>query len=27
VILFTKAEFDFSGIQLVTIGFDLTFGI
>ncbi len=26
VILFTKAEFDFSGIQLVTVGFDLTFG-
>ena len=27
VILFTKAEFDFSGIQLVTIGFELAFGI
>jgi len=24
--LFTKAEFDFSGIQLVTVGFELTFG-
>lgn len=27
VVLFTKAEFDFTGIQLVTIGFDLAFGI
>jgi len=27
VILFTKAEFNFTGIQLVTIGFDLAFGI
>lgn len=26
VLLFTKAEFDFSGIQLVTIGFELAFG-
>ncbi len=26
VILFTKAEFDFSGIQLVTVGFELEFG-
>jgi len=26
VLLFTKAEFDFSGIQLVTVGFDLSFG-
>ncbi|MFC2079004.1 hypothetical protein ACFLSZ_03390 [Candidatus Bipolaricaulota bacterium] len=25
--LFTQAEFDFSGIQLVTVGFELTFGI
>ncbi|MBE0636211.1 hypothetical protein IH601_09465 [Candidatus Bipolaricaulota bacterium] len=27
VLLFTKAEFDFSGIQLVTVGFDLGFGM
>lgn len=27
VILFTKAEFDFSGIQLVTVGFELAFGM
>jgi len=26
VTLFTKAEFDFSGIQLVTVGFELEFG-
>ena len=26
VLLFTKAEFDFSGIDLVTVGFELTFG-
>jgi len=24
--LFTKAEFDFTGIQLITVGFELTFG-
>jgi len=27
VLLFTKAEFDFSGIQLVSVGFELTFGM
>ena len=27
VLLFTKAEFDFSGIQMVTVGFDLSFGM
>ena len=27
VVLFTKAEFDYSGIQLVTVGFDLAFGM
>lgn len=27
VLLFTKAEFDFSGIQLVTVGFELEFGM
>mgnify|MGYP005838761297 CR=1 FL=1 len=27
VLLFTKAEFDYSGIQLVTVGFDLSFGM
>jgi len=27
VILFTKAEFDFSGIQLVSVGFELEFGM
>jgi len=27
VLLFTKAEFEFSGIQLVTVGFDLSFGM
>ncbi len=26
VTLYTKAEFDFTGIQLVTVGFDLSFG-
>ncbi len=26
VILFTKAEFDFTGIDLVTIGFELALG-
>jgi hypothetical protein len=27
VLLFTKAEFDFSGIQLVSVGFELAFGM
>jgi hypothetical protein len=27
VVLFTKAEFDYLGIQLVTVGFDLAFGM
>ena len=27
VVLFTKAEFDFSGIQLVSVGFELAFGM
>ncbi|MBU1048816.1 hypothetical protein KKG90_02210 [Candidatus Bipolaricaulota bacterium] len=27
VLLFTKAEFDFTGIQLVSVGFELTFGM
>jgi hypothetical protein len=25
--LFTKAEFDFTGIQLASVGFELTFGL
>lgn len=27
VVLFTKAEFDFTGIQLASVGFELTFGL
>ena len=26
VVLYTQAEFDFTGVQIVTVGFDLTFG-